>query len=994
MSSIVEDEHYPFYPHPWPSDNVKNFPIKDIFYGLKDADYLITSEYVGQDILVKTLQIPKTVLESIMQSDEDREGFLIQSTEVQKSETGVSFNFGGRKTRLDFTGDELYPRAVDVYSKSITSDNNLLKEQISQFKQKYLREITTFEDERLLKLQLYATEDSTIKIINFQWKLKDMHRRKRQQRSNGLNLCENGGTIDGNLEVNGNLDVNGIITANKFIASGADLAEYRPICLKTKELFDTLGTSGAGRVLILAKNNEYTTEIPDYVRDWYEFTVVSSNPGLIIGKSNQNRFENCVPVVIEGYIPVCFVGDVKKGDWLIPSGKNDGTAKAWDKDNDDDSVNIFAQAQEDGNNETKMVYSKLFRRRYPNPAKLSGTSHDHDRFIENIVENLNVDSESGEKLIKSRCCKLSNLRPRKYRSIIKDILTELKDVPHDGKFTRVKKALTKEINAAESAIENIPPVIELRPYQKELVKRAQNRKRSIVILPTGTGKTFIAAEIIYQHLTKMNGKICVFLCTTNPLRMQQEAEISGYIDSKNQGQYQIQIERDFEACSATNKLVLEDGSNKLFVMTAGGFNNVNLTKKLIDNIDLIVMDEIHHLECKNKNHPYNEIVEKLKNYYGDTNLLGLTATPAAAVTDNSTRQKFDSLQNLFQAKDDGLLLVTEEKEDLKRFCNKTEFTKQVVIMDPNDKRCMKMMKNFIEKLEMDLEDNIDAFDLDFPEDKDVYNYQKKVTEMAQKVLEHCLKKDDEPMLYRNQFIFLSYLSEALSLVKNLGHEYAIDCISTRGRSSLQTDGTNSFNIFDDEVKNLLNELESKSIGSPIQMHRCQHPKFLEMKKSILEYKQNSQDHCSRVLIFADTRRVVKELSCMINKDPDFEKNKIHSEYFIGHSSNTLRGRPHGLAMSQSKQLKILQDFATGKIDVLVSTTIGEEGIDITNCNLVIQYAVTSSGKSLQQRAGRARAVNSAIHSIYFSSETKRLMNSRVELDRMNAELERRGAVKA
>mgnify|MGYP004252727991 CR=1 FL=1 len=69
-----------------------------------------------------------------------------------------------------------------------------------------------------------------------------------------------------------------------------------------------------------------------------------------------------------------------------------------------------------------------------------------------------------------------------------------------------------------------------------------------------------------------------------------------YIDSKNQGQYQIQIERDFEACSATNQLVLEDGSNKLFVMTAGGFNNVNLTKKLIDNIDLIVMDEIHHLD--------------------------------------------------------------------------------------------------------------------------------------------------------------------------------------------------------------------------------------------------------------------------------------------------------------------------------------------------------------------------------------------------------------
>ena len=962
-------------------DKTGNFTEDQIFQVLapsrKDA---VIKKYRSSPILVKTKLVPIEVLKEIVTCDIDLFGFLVVQKGANVSNDrreGLKLKFGGSFTTITLQHQmHLGETVLEVKKFSLSSENKTLRPQMDKLIEEHWKEKQTFEESRELKLQMYKCKDS-LEIINWTWAKKGLKRRRSPSDKRVGNLA-----VEKNAEIAGSLNVRGGITGAVISTGGADLAEWRPICNETKLLKEKIGTLH-GRVVIRAKS-EYTIIFPDHVESWYEVLVVSSKPGVVIGEQNKEQFPNCERIVVAGYAPVCFIGDVKKHDFLMPSGMNDGTAKAFGGIN---SSLLFAMAAEDGNNETGMVNALIYSRPYPQPARparLHDISPDFDLIVKNVIREMKEDSKDAQNLIRMRCENLRKLSPKFYRETISDILKTALDGPDRGKFTRFKKALTAEIRRVKAVpTKSRQRRINLRSYQKELVRRVKDRTRSIVVLPTGTGKTFIAAEVIYERLKKMEDKISIFLCTTNPLRMQQENELREYISSQHD--YDKNIRVASLVSEATNQHALENTNNALYVMTAGGFDNVVATEKLLNHIDLIVLDEIHHLECNNKKHPYNKIVKT----WHDVDLLGLTATPAASITDNSTRKRFESLLKSFHTDDDGFLQVIEEKEDLNKFCNKTEFTTQPVVMDPADKDCIKLLEEFIRDLEMDLEDNI-SFKLAFPDEKDVYGYQVKVTAMAKTVLEK-MKGHQKAMLYRSQLIFLSYLSEGLSLVKNLGHKYAREHISRRGRSSILTDGSNDSKEFLDKVESLLLGLESAQNANP----ECQHPKFMEMKKTILSYTAQAEEHRCKVLVFAETRRVVMELSCRINSDPDFISNNICCDFLLGSSSKSHPGRPNGLQMSQDKQLQKLENFKYGKVDVLVATTIAEEGIDITKCNLVIQYDVSPSGKCLQQRAGRARALNSVVHSIYFADackkfdETKALHKSEVEQDRMNNEIQER-----
>ena len=84
---------------------------------------------------------------------------------------------------------------------------------------------------------------------------------------------------------------------------------------------------------------------------------------------------------------------------------------------------------------------------------------------------------------------------------------------------------------------------------------------------------------------------------------------------------------------------------------------------------------------------------------------------------------------------------------------------------------------------------------------------------------------------------------------------------------------------------------------------------------------------------------------LAGKDNDLKR--LRAKVIVGNSE-----------YSRSRQMCILDDFKSGKINVLISTSVCEEGVDVTGCDRVILYDGVQSGRQLTQAKGRARDRNS------------------------------------
>ena len=75
-------------------------------------------------------------------------------------------------------------------------------------------------------------------------------------------------------------------------------------------------------------------------------------------------------------------------------------------------------------------------------------------------------------------------------------------------------------------------------------------------------------------------------------------------------------------------------------------------------------------------------------------------------------------------------------------------------------------------------------------------------------------------------------------------------------------------------------------------------------------------------------------------------------------------------MSQKKQISTLNDFREGKLNVLVATSVGEEGLDIPSADRVIFYEPVASEIRTIQRRGRTGRHRSGYVFVLVSKNTK------------------------
>ena len=72
----------------------------------------------------------------------------------------------------------------------------------------------------------------------------------------------------------------------------------------------------------------------------------------------------------------------------------------------------------------------------------------------------------------------------------------------------------------------------------------------------------------------------------------------------------------------------------------------------------------------------------------------------------------------------------------------------------------------------------------------------------------------------------------------------------------------------------------------------------------------------------------------------------------GHRAGVLIGKSGETGQSQDEQLRSIDRLRNGEYDILIATQVGEEGLDISECRLVVFYDNVSSAVRYIQRRGR------------------------------------------
>jgi hypothetical protein len=145
---------------------------------------------------------------------------------------------------------------------------------------------------------------------------------------------------------------------------------------------------------------------------------------------------------------------------------------------------------------------------------------------------------------------------------------------------------------------------------------------------------------------------------------------------------------------------------------------------------------------------------------------------------------------------------------------------------------------------------------------------------------------------------------------------------------------------DHRINQLFIELKKNEDYYP---EKLVHPKFYLLEKILVKEFVNNPP--SRVLVFVKLRDSVKNITDKLKARPD---GLIKPARFVGQSNKSKSDK----GLSQKKQLEILEQFKQGQFNVLVSTNVGEEGLDIAECDLVIFYDVVASEIRFIQRKGR------------------------------------------
>lgn len=464
--------------------------------------------------------------------------------------------------------------------------------------------------------------------------------------------------------------------------------------------------------------------------------------------------------------------------------------------------------------------------------------------------------------------------------------------------------------------------IEARLYQQVLAADVLKKGNTMIVAPTALGKTIVATLVAADRLEKVKNSKILVLAPSKPLAIQHESTFKEFltvpcssITGAVKTDERVKRWEESQIICATPQTVESD-------LLKGRYS--------LKDVSLVVFDECHHGVGS---YSYVYLASRYVKESKFNLILGLTASPG------SDKEKIKEVcDNLYIQ---SIVVKTEEDDDVRPYFNpvaidwvrvkmSSELEKIKTHIDKALKIRLKGLKN------MGVIRTVSVNKLDILK--------------ARGRVQSAIARSVNPKKECFQAISI------LSAVINIQHSQEL----------IETQGVVTFNKYvarlrKKKTKAAKSLIQDPNFGKAIYLareaekHGLEHPKLKKVtdiiKKELGQngqtklqsdrYVKDADQKSSKIMVFTQYRDSLE----MIHQK--LEKEGIKSAKFFGQAS-----RDGEKGLTQKEQKEIIKAFKIGEYDVLLSTSVAEEGIDIPAVDLVILYEPVPSEVRMIQRRGR------------------------------------------
>ncbi|KLO13943.1 P-loop containing nucleoside triphosphate hydrolase protein [Schizopora paradoxa] len=482
-----------------------------------------------------------------------------------------------------------------------------------------------------------------------------------------------------------------------------------------------------------------------------------------------------------------------------------------------------------------------------------------------------------------------------------------------------------------------------RDYQFNIAKKCLF-ENTLVAIPTGLGKTFIAGVVMLNFYRWFpQGKV-VFIAPTKPLVAQQITachEVCG-IPGSAAAELTGSVSKPKRAAAWEEKRVL--------YMTPQTLRN-DLVNKLGDPMDivLLVIDEAHK---GTGDYAYAQVVRYLMQKNPHFRILALTATPG---------NKPETVQEIVDALHITHIEIRDENSsDLKRYVFEKIVNLHVIDLSDELKKLRDLLCKCIEPHLKKCRNNGIIYTQN-PVMLSTFNCTASIGRVFNE-FKHCAGWAFWTLKYLAKLATaMGYLMEcsfrlAFRHLDELRQEAAGNnkAIVEGSPKKKKEDTSKAFVQMmnhirkDKDFGNLMAEFDRQK-----NAQKTRHPKMEKLVSLTLTHFTNAAEDAaasdspvgeSKIMVFVQFRDVVDEVVELFKS----HEPTIRAARFVGQGLDK-QGRK---GINQKEQLEVIRKFKEGIYNVLVSTSIGEEGLDIGEIDRIICYDAQKSSVRMLQRVGR------------------------------------------